>query len=202
MHIWRMAERLAVRNFILLLMLFFTTAAFAVVLPSHCERAMRRAFNAKASWVMSRTVPGAVRPLVSTGVVSFAVKKGIRWEVRHPFVESVTMTTNEMIFADEDSRRVKPLSQLPHYTELQNACDSFFSGDSKAFDGIFDSSVSITSNGAWTVTMVPSVSAMRRLMTKVEVSGCDTLDHAVIYTGDGGKSSIRFKELPGVVPTF
>ena len=190
-----MAERLILKILIAFFALILTMSSYAMVLPSSCETAIKRAFNARATWVMERTLPGSVKSLVSTGIVSFVVRKGICWQVCHPFCESITMSTNEMIFADEDSRRVKPLSQLPHYAELQKACDSFYYGDTKAFDDVFDASVAFSSNGLWTVTLSPSVRAMRRLIKSVELSGRDTIEKALIYTGDGGKSLIKFQEI-------
>lgn len=174
----------------------FAASAFALTIPSSCESALRRALDADAAFRMERKLPDATRTLVSTGIVSCAANRGIVWDVRYPFASSVTMTTNAMIFVDEDEgRRVKPLKELPHYEDFRKETDRFLAGDPKAFDGAFAVTTRFTDEGGWILTLVPSSSAMKRLLTEVELHGDRTLDKAVIKSGDGGSATIVFTEL-------
>ena len=173
-----------------------SSAASAITIPSSCESALRRALDADAAFRMERRLPDSTRTLVSTGIVSCAANRGIVWDVRHPFASSVTMTTNAMVFVDEDEgRRVKPLKELPHYEDLRKQTDSFLAGDPKAFDGVFSVTTRFTDEGGWILTLVPSSNAMKRLLTEVELHGDRTLDKAVIKSGDGGSATIVFTEL-------
>ena len=158
--------------------------------------ARQKAMNSDAEWTMARQLPGASRTLESRGTVSCRTGRGIVWAVKEPFESSVEMTTNAMIFTDEDGRREKSLGELPHYADIRKATDAFVAGNTNAFDGVFAVTEKTFANGGWTVTLVPEVSAMKRLFTSVEVSGAALPTNAVMKTGDGGCCTIRFRELP------
>jgi len=167
--------------------------ASAVVALDVAVPALRTALDSSADWRMERQLAGASRPLVSTGVVDCVAGQGIRWTVLHPFESSVSMTTNAMVFADEDGELVKPLADMPHYAEIQKRTDAFSAGDARAFDGLFRLDAELAADGeGWTIRMTPEVRAMRRLFGSIELSGAATLTNAVMQTGDGGVSRIVF----------
>ena len=171
-------------------------AARAQELPDRCVTALRRALGSSAVWRMERTLEGSERTLVSTGVVSCAVSRGIDWKVLHPFPSSVSMTTDAMVFTDEEGRRVKPLSELPYYEDFRKRTDAFSLGDTKAFDGLFEIEVETLPQGRWKMVFTPQMRAMRRLFTAMELSGAETLERAALKTEKGGVSNISFKERP------
>lgn len=180
------------------LFLLSAAAAPAADLPAACTDALRRALGSSAAWRMERRLPGSVRTLVSTGVVTCTVGEGIVWKTLHPFFSSVSMTTNAMVFADEDGERVKPLDDLPQYGEIRRRTDAFARGDTGAFDGLFALEGKSAPSGGWTLVFTPEVRAMRRLFSSIVLSGDATVTSAVLTTEDGGASTIRFKELPRV----
>ena len=174
------------------------TIATALLVSSTALSALQKAMDSSADWTMARQLPGSSRTLESRGTVDCRAKRGIVWTVTAPFASSVEMTTNSMIFADEDGRREKSLGELPHYEEIRKATDAFVSGNTNAFDGVFAVTERRTAGGGWTVTLVPEVSAMKRLFTSVEISGAELPTNAVMKTEGGGSSVIRFKECPRV----
>ena len=159
---------------------------------------LQKAMGSDAEWTMARQLPGSSRTLESRGTVSCRTGKGIVWTVKEPFESSVEMTPNAMIFTDEDGRREKSLGDLPHYADIRKATDAFVAGNTNAFDGVFAVTEKSFAVGVWAVTLVPEVSAMKRLFTSVELSGAALPTNAVMKTGDGGQSVIRFKEHPRV----
>lgn len=169
------------------------TATLALVAVSALS-SLQRALDASAEWTMTRRLPGTTRTLESRGTVDCRAGCGIVWTVAEPFASSVEMTTNSMVFADEDGRRVKTLGELPHYAEIRKATDAFVDGDTNAFAGVFAVTERAEPGGGWTVTLVPEVSAMKRLFTSIELSGAALPTNAVMTTGDGGRSEIRFRE--------
>ncbi len=169
--------------------------AVAAELPAGAAAAFRRALDADAAWTLERRFAGSTRTLVSTGIVSCAVGRGIVWDVRHPFPSSVTMTTNAMVFVDEEGRREKSLDDLPHYAEIRAMTDAFVAGNEKAFDGVFALAAEARDGGGWVMTLTPEVRAMRRLFASIELSGAATITNAVLKSEDGGSSVIRFTEL-------
>lgn len=160
--------------------------------------ALQKAMDSNAEWTMARQLPGSSRTLASSGTVSCRAGKGIVWTVKEPFESSVEMTTNAMAFTDEDGRREKSLGELPYYADIRKATDAFLAGNTNAFDGVFAVTEKSFADGGWTVSLVPEVSAMKRLFTSIEVSGTTLPTNAVMKTGDGGRSVIRFKEHPRV----
>jgi hypothetical protein len=181
---------------VLVLALAVPFSAAAADRPERSLEALRRALASQATWTMSRRLAESRRPLVSTGIVSCVVGEGIEWRVLYPFASSVSLTTNAMVFADEDGKRVKPLADLPHYKEIQRRTDAFARGDRSAFDGFFDLAAQESPDGTWQLTLTPCVRAFRRLLRSVRLSG-DTLPReAQLTNGDGSVSTIRFGELP------
>lgn len=172
------------------------TVVLAILLASAPVAAMQRALDASAEWTMERRIEGAPRPLVSKGIVRCKAGEGIVWETRHPFASSVTMTTNAMIFVDEDGRREKSLDELPHYAEIRQATDAFAAGDTNAFGGVFDVRASETADGGWRLTLRPEVRALEHLLTEVEMSGA-RLPTNVVLRAPTGVSVIRFRERTG-----
>ena len=164
---------------------FFLLATSAVA-------ALQAALDSTADWTMERRLDGSDRALVSTGVVRCKAGAGIVWEVREPFASSVTMTTNAMVFVDEDGRREKSLGELPHYAELRAATDAFVAGKATAFDGVFAIRETALLDGGWRLTLVPEVAAMRRLVTEVELTGVALPTNAVLRS-PGCVSTIRFR---------
>jgi len=168
----------------------------APVIPDVCTEALRKSLNGRAAWTMERTFAKGGRTLVSSGTVVCVAQSGIVWRVTAPFESSVAMTTNAMVFADEEGTRVKPLSELPHYGEIRAKTDAFAAGDAKAFEGLFDLSSTDLPGGGWKLVLKPEISAMERLFTKIELSGAALPTNAVLKTADGGRCVIRFREMP------
>lgn len=164
-------------------------------LPVACHTALWRALDADAAWQMERTFPGSVRPLVSTGVVSCARFRGIVWDMRYPIQSTITMTTNAMVFADEEGMRIKDLADLPYYEEIRTRTDAFSRGDSGAFDGLFTWQVTTPSTNSWQLTLIPALAPLERLFTKIEVAGTDEITNVTWYTSGGGTIHLKFKEL-------
>ena len=183
--------------------LSFAFAAFAVFCVSAatpedaCAAALRRALASGASWTMERRLEGSGRPLVSSGTVECFANSGIVWRVERPFQSSVEMTADRMVFEDEDGRRVKTLGDMPHYEAIRERTDAFAGGDAKAFEGLFKLEARSAADGkGWVLVMTPEISAMRRMFAGVELSGGQALTNVVLKTGDGGVSTIRFRETP------
>ena len=160
--------------------------------------AMQRALDSDAEWTMERRLKGSARTLVSSGTVECRRNRGIVWRVREPFESSVEMTTNAMIFADEDGRRVKPLAELPHYEDFRLATEAFAAGNANAFDDALAMEEESFADGGWRVRFTPRISAMRQLVKSVEVTGAALPTNVVLDCGDGGVSVIRFREKRGV----
>ena len=160
--------------------------------------AMQKALDSDAEWTMERRLKGSTRTLVSSGTVECRRNRGIVWRVREPFESSVEMTTNAMIFTDEDGRRVKPLAELPHYEDFRLATEAFAAGNTNAFDGALAVEEENFADGGWKVRFTPTIAAMRQLVKSVEVTGAALPTNAVLDCGDGGVSVIRFKEKSGV----
>ena len=181
----------------ILLALSTFAAVFAAGPEDACIAALRRALGSSAKWTMERRLEGSVRPLVSSGTVDCFAQSGIVWRVERPFPSSVEMTADSMAFEDEDGRREKPLKEMPHYAAIREKTDAFAAGDVHAFDGLFSLESRLAPDGrGWTLVMTPEVRGMRRLFTSIELFGGETLTNAVLRTGDGGVSSIRFEETP------
>lgn len=180
------------------------TALFALTLttvaePQPCDlavAAMRRALCSRAAWTMERRLHGAARTLVSTGIVDCLAGRSISWRAIHPFASSVEMTADAMLFSDDDGVRVKPLDEMPGYAEMRSRTDDFARGDGHALDGLFAMGAFALPDGGWRLSLVPESRAMLRLLQRVELSGGETLTNAVLWTGGGGVSSIRFTEIP------
>lgn len=160
--------------------------------------ALQQALGSSAEWEMSRTLPGSTRALVSSGTVDCQVGSGIVWTVTRPFPSSVTMSPDAMVFVDEDGRREKKLDELPHYADIRKATDAFAAGDARAFDGVFALREERFPDGGWKLELTPEVSAMTRLVKRVEIFGAALPTNVVLTAGDGGQSEIRFKERPRV----
>jgi len=172
----------------------FSSAPEATVSKS-CVEALKKSLNGCAAWTMERRIGKNGRVLRSSGNVECVAGSGIVWRVTAPFESSVAMTTNSMVFADEDGTRVKPLSELPHYAEIRTKTDAFAAGDVKAFDGLFELESTELPGGGWKLVMKPEVSAMERLFTEIELTGAELPTNAVLKTADGGSCAIRFREL-------
>ena len=160
-----------------------------------CQAALRRALNGQADWTMERTLGAGGRTLHSSGTVTCVMQSGIVWRVTAPFASSVAMTTEAMIFEDdEEETRVKPLAELPYYAEIRKKTDAFAAGDAKAFDGLFALTSETLPEGGWRLVMKPEVKAMERLFTEIVLTGNSLPTNAVLKTADGGASVIRFQE--------
>ena len=159
-----------------------------------CQAALRRALNGRADWTMERTLVRGGRTLRSSGTVDCVMQSGIVWRVTAPFDSSVAMTTNAMVFVDEEGTRVKPLSELPYYAEIREKTDAFAAGDSHAFDGLFELASETLPDGGWRLVMKPEMKAMERLFTEIALSGNSLPTNAVLRTADGGTSTISFRE--------
>ena len=143
---------------------------------------------------MERTLGPGGRVLRSSGTVECVMQSGIVWRVAAPFASSVAMTTEAMIFEDDEETRVKPLSELPYYAEIRKKTDAFAAGDAKAFDGLFSLASETLPEGGWRLVMKPEVKAMERLFTEIVLTGNSLPTNAVLKTADGGASVIRFRE--------
>jgi len=170
----------------------------AALVVASAMTSLQKALDSSATWTMERRLPGSSRVFLSSGTVTGKAGQGILWEVKEPFASSVEMTTNSMIFVEDGNRRVKPLDELPYYADFRRATDAFVAGDRHAFDGVFTIEECAMPGDGWKIILTPTVSAMRRLIGRVELTGDALPTNAVLESADGGSSVIRFKELPRV----
>lgn len=168
----------------------------SLVLAVSAVAALQKALDSNASWTMERRLSGSDRVLTSSGEVSCKAGVGIEWKVLRPFASSVSMTTNAMVFVDEDGRREKSLDELPHYEDIRKATDAFVAGNDKAFDGVFTVEEQRLPPDGWRLVLKPEISAMRRLVEAIELSGAALPTNAVLLSADGTRSVIRFREIP------
>lgn len=168
--------------------------AFSLVLAATAAASLQKALDSSTTWTMERTLAESGQTLSSTGEVHCTVGRGIKWQTLKPFPSSVEMTPDAMIFSDEDGRVEKPLSKIPLYADMRKATDDFAGGNTNAFDGIFKIAESPLPDGGWRLVLTPEISAMRRLFSSMELSGAEFPTNAVIRSGDGGTSTLRFKE--------
>ena len=89
---------------------------------------------------------------------------------------------------------MKPLADLPYYSDIREKTDAFAAGDEKAFDGLFKLDREELSDGGWKLVFRPEFSKLERLMKSVEVSGLRLPTNVVMRTGDGSISRISFRE--------
>ncbi len=149
--------------------------------------------STRATWTASRKNLATGATLTSSGEVLFRPNDSIVWTTLAPFPSMVTMEKTRMVFADEDETRVKPLEDLPHYKEIRERTDAFIAGDNAAFDSIFTvTACAVKPTGEWHLVLEPAVSAMKRLLTHVELSGRDDLQKVVMTSGRGEKIFITF----------
>lgn len=168
------------------------TFGTAFLLAASAVTALQTALNSSANWTMERRLDGSSRALVSSGVVRCKMGEGIVWETREPFAASVSMTTNAMVFVDEDGRREKPLGDLPHYEEIRLATEAFAAGRTNAFDGVFSIREERLGEDGWRLVLEPEIAAMKTLLTSVELTGAALPTNAVLRS-PGCVSKIRFR---------
>lgn len=166
----------------------------AALISTNVIAALGQALDSDADWTMTRTIRGANRPLESAGTVSCRRGEGITWTVLSPFDSSVTMTTNAMVFADEDGVRTKGLAELPHYARIRQAADAFAAGDAAALKGVFKVESEDFPDGGWRLRLTPEIKAMRRLAQEVVITGSAQPTNVVMTCGDGGRSVITFRK--------
>lgn len=174
------------------------SVSVSLLLAFSATLSLQKAMNSSATWTMERRLAGSTRSLRSSGDVRCRMGEGIVWRVLAPFVSSVEMTTNAMVFVDEDGRREKTLDELPHYEDIRRATDAFVAGQNTAFDAVFEVTETSLAAGGWRLELVPKDSGMRRLAASVEITGAELPTNVVLRTSDGGESVIRFREFPRV----
>ena len=183
------------RFLLVLVLLAVSGVAAALTIPSSCETALRRTLDADAEWRMERLLTGAARPLVSKGVVSCFMDRGIIWETRAPIASTATMTTNSVVFIDRHGRQEKPLAELPHYATIRRQAEAFLAGDDKAFDEYFAVDTEMTDDGSWRLTFRPVSWQLKRFITDLVVTITDArVTKVVIRSEKGGTSTITFRE--------
>lgn len=182
------------KNTVLAICALAVSALHALVVPSFCENALKRALDSDASWVMEKKLPGSSKTLVATGIVSCAANSGIVWQVRHPFCSSLRMTKTEMEIDDGETRTVRKLAEYPRYDCIRKSCDAFLAGDDKAFDGFFDVETSVEADGSWKLALKPSAIGLRRMLGTFEIFGSNVVTKVVMRSKTGGESVIRFTE--------
>ena len=153
--------------------------------------AVRRALQSSAAWRMERTFKDSRRPLKSSGTVACVAGEGITWKTLAPFESTVVMGVDFMSFEDEDGRRVKKLSDMPHYDDIRKAVDSLVAGDASLFAKAFTAEID-GADGAWKLKLSPVSKDMRKLLSSATVEGRELPERAPLENGDGGFSVLTF----------
>src|SRR5574344_1176405 len=151
------------RHRFLLLALALLPAVLAAEPPPEAFAAIvRHAMDSSASWKMSKRIADPGLTLESSGFVHCWHGHGISWETREPFMQVIRMTTNEMSFVSENDTRTKPLSELPHYTQIRERVDRFLAGDAESFSSDFK--WIWTPGTPWRMEITPRRSEMGRFI--------------------------------------
>ena len=190
------------RRFLRAAMLFFALC-FCGMLPAETGRALpaafvtalQRALDADAVWTMEKTLPTLKRPLTSSGEVSCKAGSGAVWRTVRPFLHEIHVTKDFIKLTSAGETETRVCGELPHYAAIQKATDAFLSGDTRAFDVLFDWTWFMPpSGGTWMMRLDVRDSRMRRVLTHVTLSGAETLESVTLATPRNGTLKIRFKE--------
>lgn len=155
---------------------------------------IRHAMDSSASWKMSKRIADPGLTLESSGFVHCWHGHGIIWETREPFMQVIRMTTNEMAFVSENDTRTKPLSELPHYTQIRERVDRFLAGDDESFSSDFK--WIWTPGTPWRMEITPRRSEMGRFIKTLTLTGGAALENVVLQYASGDSATISFAELP------
>jgi len=189
----RLAERL-----LLLALLAWALAAPAAGAWT-LERLMQglaQARSARASFVEKKTVAVLERPLVSSGVLSFAAPDKLEKRTLRPRPELLRLEGETLTLERAGRRSVLDLRSYPEVAAFVESIRGTLAGDRKALEALYRLSLE-GSEASWVLTLVPADPAMRALVERIRIAGRRSeLSVIEILQANGDSSLMSVQRLP------
>lgn len=181
------------RSFILAL---FACLAFTPVQAADSLTAIREMLAKEAlicaEFTQSKQMRALTRPLVSTGRLIFVARKGVLWQVRHPFATRILIKQDALIKWNDDGAAERiSFGQAPIFRALSQVFLAVFDGDIEPLRESFKIDSDVTGS-LWRLTLVPLDSRFAAIIATIRVSGGRYVEELLIQEGRGDRTLIRF----------
>ena len=163
------------------------------------ERLMQglaQARSARASFVEKKTVAVLERPLVSSGVLSFAAPDKLEKRTLRPRPELLRLEGETLTLERAGRRSVLDLRSYPEVAAFVESIRGTLAGDRKALEALYRLSLE-GSEASWVLTLVPADPAMRALVERIRIAGRRSeLSVIEILQANGDSSLMSVQRLP------
>lgn len=153
---------------------------------------LRRHPSVRAEFTQTRSNPALTRPQVSHGQLLFVLGRGLLWQVREPYRETLLLDGRRSARVGPGGR-LQPLHGQQGVQQVSQMLQSMLGGNPAPISRQFDVQASGTPD-AWTVHFVPKQARMARVLARIELDGHAYLQGIRIVMRDGGGTRIRFDD--------
>ncbi|MBY4676116.1 outer membrane lipoprotein carrier protein LolA [Marinobacterium arenosum] len=183
------------RLFSLILMLLLPLSACAGFTYDQLEKVTVSPAHLDGHFTQEKYLSALDASLVSTGVFSYQRGRSIRWETLEPIKNELLMTPESIINRQGGQELLQlETASNPVVKVLSEIFFAVLTADWAKLSGYFDLSGTLEGS-QWTAELVPTDSAVRQVVTRVELKGDSLLREVVLHENGGNRTAIRFDSL-------
>lgn len=141
----------------------------------------------------SRHLAGFSRPLVSRGDFVLMRERGLSWVTREPVASSLLVTPQRLVMRGADGRiqqQVQAESQ-PGMRAVSEALLAVLRGEFSGLSHRFEISGKLVGKQGWALTLAPVDAGMRRVFSRIEISGDRFVRDVRLEEASGDSVAVR-----------
>lgn len=174
-------------------------AGDTTVANEQLSRRMHQHPVVKGRFEQLRTLTGIPRPIHSSGRFIYWRDHGLYWETLKPITQASTFTPDAIIhWQTTATSQQADKSSSPIQKQISRILLAVFGGDIQSLEMLFDSRWSSGSeSGAkqWTVDLIPTMAAVKRVVEKITLSGGDYVNSLNLNASNGDTTQIQFTNI-------
>lgn len=150
----------------------------------------------RGEFSQEKRVKGFRNPLRSSGAFLLSRDKGVVWSTRAPFASTLVLTSAQLSVRQADGSRQALAGGTGRAAALANSLMlALVAGDVATLSNRFKLTETLRPDGTWTLQLVPREAAMRKAITRIELSGATQVTAVRIEEAGGDRTDLVFTGL-------
>ncbi len=147
------------------------------------------------NYKQTKTFSDSPRKLVSSGIVTIVPSKGIIWKMDKPYKSMLAVGKNTLVQQVRDSKPVRmDVEGNLVFLSIAQCMDSLFCGEFELLEEMFETEYQ-SQDGKWTMTLLPEDKTVASFMTRIVITGSDSIESLQMNEKTGDSILYEFEEL-------
>ncbi len=156
---------------------------------------LRQQQGVTAEFIQTKYLSVLTRPLLSSGRFIFSEQRGVLWNQKSPFIQTLVISKGGIAeYLEDGTLQSAPTAGQGAVTGFSTMFLSLFSGDVTELKEQFELFF-VGTDESWQIGAKPRSEDVARFVDRIAVNGGSTPERVVVWERNGDRSEIEFKSI-------